>query len=102
MPSLNYQPQLPPYESVKLPAQILPEIESLASHVHDLWASKRIQEGWTYGAVQDGKTKQTPNLVPFPELPESEQAIDREVVLLILKLLYHHGYKIVKPETKEV
>ena len=63
---------------------------------HDVWSVGRIAEGWTYGALRDDKRKETPCLVPYNELPDSEKEYDRKTVLETLKLITKLGYKIEK------
>lgn len=82
--------------AVVLPADLLDLTEQIAKNVHDVWAVGRIAEGWTYGEKRDDQSKQTPCLVPYSDLPESEKAYDRNTALNTLKLVIALGYKIEK------
>ncbi|MBQ7434063.1 MAG: Ryanodine receptor Ryr [Lachnospiraceae bacterium] len=79
---------------VQLPDELLELTEQLAENVHDIWAVNRIAEGWTYGTVRDGGQMETPCLVPYQELPESEKEYDRNTALETLKLILKLGYEI--------
>lgn len=47
--------------------------ERLAENVHDLWATARVKDGWSYGLRGGDKLKTHPCLVRYAELPESEK-----------------------------
>ena len=85
-------------ENIELPKELLELTEQIAENVHEVWAAGRIAEGWTYGDVRDDAKKQTPCLVPYSELPESEKEYDRNTALETLKLIVALGYKIEKVE----
>lgn len=80
--------------SVKLPDELMELEEKIAENVHNVWAVGRMKEGWKYGAVQNDEAKETPNLVPYNELPESEKSFDRNTALETLKLIMYYGYEI--------
>ncbi len=79
---------------VRLSDELLALTEKIAENVHDVWASGRIAEGWTYGKKRDNEKKTTPLLIPYSELPESEKEYDRNTALETLKLIIKLGYKI--------
>lgn len=81
---------------VTLPAELISLSETIAENVHDVWAVGRIKEGWTYGPVKDLEKKETPQLVPYAELPEAEKAFDRNTAFETLKLITKLGFKIEK------
>ncbi len=68
--------------------------EKIAENVHDVWAQGRIREGWTYGSVRNDAKKETPCLVPYDELAESEKEYDRNTALETIKLIVKLGYEI--------
>ena len=72
--------------------------ERIAENVHEVWAAGRIREGWRYGAVRDDAKKETPCLIPYSELPESEKEYDRNTAMETLKLILSLGYRIEKCE----
>jgi len=84
--------------NVELPADLLELSEMIAKNVHEVWAQSRIEEGWTYGPVRDDAKRQTPCLVPYEDLPESEKAYDRNTAMETIKLIISLGYDVVKRE----
>lgn len=83
-------------DDITLTEDLLALTELIAANVHDVWATGRIKEGWSYGEVKDTEKKKTPCLVPYDELPESEKEYDRNTAIETLKLITKLGYKIVK------
>ena len=79
---------------VILPENLISLTEQIAEQVHDVWAKGRIADGWTYGEKRDDELKQTPCLVPYSELSETEKEYDRKTALETLKLIVKLGYKI--------
>lgn len=71
-------------------------MERLAENAHDIWAQKRINEGWQWGENRDDQKKKHPCLVPYDDLPESEKAYDREMAMQVLKMIIALGYEIKK------
>ena len=91
-----YTPQPVDTQEINLPDELLQLTEKIAANVHDVWAIGRIKQGWTYGEVRNDELKQTPCLLPYDELPDSEKAYDRNTALETLKLIVALGYKITK------
>lgn len=81
---------------VELTDDILELTELLAKSVHGRWAAQRLSEGWTYGPERNDTRKETPVLVPFEDLPESEKEYDRKTALETLKAIIALGYVIEK------
>ena len=93
---MNYHPKPIPSGHVKLPPELLELTEKLAENTHEIWASERLAQGWTYGPARDDKTKTHPCLVPYEALPESEREYDRKTALGALKAIMAFGYRIEK------
>ena len=91
-----YTPAPQDTSKVTLPQELLALAEAMAENVHEVWAERRIAEGWTYGPVRDDAKKQTPCLVPYDELPEEEKEYDRSTALETLKFIVSRGYEISK------
>ena len=72
--------------------------EAIAENAHDVWAVERQVQGWTYGPKRDDIKKQTPCMVPYSQLPDSEKKFDREMAMNTLKLVKKLGYDLVKRE----
>lgn len=81
---------------VVLSKDLLDLCEELAENTHEVWAKGRIAEGWTYGNSRNDEKKQTPCLVPYSDLSESEKEYDRNTALETLRLIQKLGYDIVK------
>lgn len=89
-----YNPKPIDTSDVKLSSELLELTEKIAENVHDVWAQLRINEGWSYGEKRDNDKKETPCLVPYADLPESEKEYDRNTALETLKLIISLGYEI--------
>ena len=76
--------------------------EAIAENAHEIWAENRQSEGWTYGPQRDDKLKQTPDMVPYSQLPEGEKEYDREMAMKTIKLLRKLGYDLIKREETEL
>ena len=91
-----YTPKPMNTDDVELSEELLKLTEKLAKNTHEVWASGRISEGWSYGEKRDDLNKKTPCLVPYEELPESEKEYDRNTALEALKFIVKLGYSISK------
>ena len=91
-----YTPKPIDTSSIKLSDDLEELKEQIAKNVHDVWALQRINEGWSYGEKKNSDLKQTPLLVPYEKLPESEKEYDRNTAYETLKLIIKLGYKIEK------
>ncbi len=91
-----YKPNPIDTTDVTLPSDLLELTEKIAENVHEVWAKNRMSEGWSYGEVRNDKTKETPCLVPYNELPEIEKDYDRNTALETIKLIIKLGYDIKK------
>lgn len=92
----NYIPQPIDTSGVQLPDELTPLIDQMAKNVHEIWAQKRISQGWSYGEERNDTLKMHPCLVPYEELPETEKEYDRDTALETLKLICKLGFKISK------
>ncbi|MBQ8540103.1 MAG: Ryanodine receptor Ryr [Clostridia bacterium] len=91
-----YEPKPIDTSDIILSDELLALTEKLAENTHDVWAVGRISQGWKYGEKRDDLKKETPCLVPYVELPESEKEYDRNTALETLKLIVKLGYSIEK------
>ena len=97
---MGYQPKPVGTSAVELPTELRDLTERLAQNAHDLWATQRIAEGWSYGAERDDRAKQHPNLVPYADLSDNEKEYDRLTALGTLKAILSFGYLIVPPHNE--
>ena len=96
----KYEPKPIDTSGVALPEDLLRLTEEIAENVHDVWAEGRIKEGWKYGEVKNSEKKETPLLIPYAYLQESEKEYDRRTALETVKLIIAKGYKIKKRRGK--
>jgi hypothetical protein len=91
-----YDPKPIDTSGVQLDKGILELTEQLAENAHEVWAQRRLAEGWRYGPQRDEDKKTHPSLVPYERLPESEKEYDRSTALETLKAMLAMGYRIEK------
>lgn len=89
-----YNPKLINLAHIELPEGYDELREAIAENAHDMWALERQSEGWTFGPKRDDTKLETPDMVPYSQLPESEKQYDRKMAEDTLKLLIALGYKI--------
>ena len=89
-----YHPKLINLAHIELPKGFDELREAIAENAHDIWALERQSEGWTFGPKRDDTKLETPDMVPYSQLPESEKQYDRKMAEDTLKLLIALGYKI--------
>lgn len=94
--SKPYSPQPINLDDVVLKDDITELREAIAENAHEIWAYNRMCEGWSYGPKRDDKLMQTPDMVPYTELPDQEKNYDRNMAMQTIKLVYKLGYDIVK------
>jgi tetratricopeptide (TPR) repeat protein len=94
---VEYCPKPIDTSRVALRAELGELVEKLASNNHELWAQRRLAEGWTWGPKRDDAARRTPCLIPYDELPESEKEYDRVMAREALKCVAALGGSIVVP-----
>jgi class 3 adenylate cyclase len=95
--AVTYRPDPIDTSDVELPASLGPLMEKLARNTHELWAQQRLEDGWTYGPDRNDRLLQHNCLVPYEQLPDSEQQYDRITSRETLKLILKLGYQILPP-----
>ena len=98
----TYTPKPIDLSDVELTEDLNELREAIAENAHEIWAENRQAEGWTYGPQRDDQLKQTPDMVPYSQLPESEKEYDREMAMKTIKLLKKLGYDLIKREETEL
>ena len=81
---------------VELPADLEALTELIARNVHEVWAQKKLQQGWSYGEVIDEDLKTHSSLVSYEQLSEQERSYDRDTAMKTIRLILKLGYKISK------
>ena len=101
MEKKEYIPHPVDTSGIELPEPLLELTEQIAENVHEVWSKGRMEAGWVYGPVRDDARKQTPCLVPYSMLPESEKEYDRNTALETIRLILKLGYSIRKEDRPE-
>jgi uncharacterized membrane protein len=70
------------------------EVLRLAKMEHERWRSERIDRGFVYGPVREGRFH--PDLVPWSELSSERREVDLEVVRAIPAILAGVGFQILR------
>lgn len=98
----NYKPHPIDISDVTLDDSLAELQEAIAENAHEIWADNRQKEGWTYGPNRNDKLKQTPDMIPYSDLPDSEKMYDRNMAMQTIKLVRKLGYDIVKREDSKL
>lgn len=98
----TYKPEPIDLSDVELTDDLDELREAIAENAHEIWAESRQAEGWTYGLERNDVLKQTPDMVPYSRLPESEKEYDRDMAMKTIKLLKKLGYDIIRREDTEL
>lgn len=94
----TYKPAPYDTDSIVLPDSLLALTETIARNTHEVWASKRMAEGWRYGERRDDAKRLHPNLVPYELLSEEDKEYDRATAMNAIRLMVSLGYAIVAPD----
>jgi len=92
----DYEPQPINLDDISLTDDLLELREAIAENAHDVWATARKKEGWTFGPERDDSNKKHPDLIPYSSLPDSEKEYDRLMAVDTIKLVKKLGFEIVK------
>jgi hypothetical protein len=93
---MAYEPKPIDTSMCKIPGEISELTEVLAKNTHEIWAARRMAEGWTHGSERNDHAKRHPGLVPYELLPDAEREYDRVTAMETLKLIMALGYRIEK------
>lgn len=91
-----YEPSPIDLDDVELSEDLSELQEAIAENAHEIWAKNRRDQGWSYGPERNDQKKETPDMIPYCNLPESEKLYDREMAMQTLKLVKKLGFEIVK------
>ena len=91
-----YEPSPISLDDVELSEDLSELQEAIAENAHEIWAKNRRDQGWSYGPERNDQKKETPDMIPYCNLPESEKLYDREMAMQTLKLVKKLGFEIVK------
>lgn len=91
-----YEPSPISLDDVILSDDLAELQEAIAENAHEIWAKARTDQGWTYGPERNDAKKETPDMIPYCNLPENEKLYDREMAMQTLKLVKKLGFEIKK------
>ena len=89
-----YEPYPIALDDVTLDEDLTELQEAIAENAHEIWAKARTEQGWSYGPERNDQKKETPDMVPYCNLPESEKLYDREMAMQTLKLVKKLGFEV--------
>lgn len=93
---MKYIPEPIDVSDIDLSTDLLDLTELLSRNTHENWAKARMHNGWSYGPHRNDEKKESPCLVPYEELPDSEKEYDRILTLNLLKAILKLGFTIRK------
>lgn len=91
-----YEPSPIGLDDVELSDDLTELQEAIAENAHEIWAKNRKDQGWSYGPERNDQKKETPDMIPYCNLPESEKLYDREMAMQTLKLVKKLGWELKK------
>ena len=91
-----YEPSPIGLDDVELSDDLAELQEAIAENAHEVWAKNRRDQGWSYGPERNDQKKETPDMIPYCNLPESEKLYDREMAINTIKLVKKLGWEIIK------
>lgn len=91
-----YEPSPIGLDDVELSEDLSELQEAIAENAHEIWAKNRRDQGWSYGPERNDQKKETPDMIPYCNLPESEKLYDREMAMQTLKLVKKLGWELNK------
>uniref|UniRef100_A0A0N5AR96 Ryanodine receptor n=1 Tax=Syphacia muris TaxID=451379 RepID=A0A0N5AR96_9BILA len=76
--------------------------EKLAENLHELWAMRKIELGWSLGEKRDERNRRHPCLTSFANLPATEKKYNINLAIDTMKTIDALGYHMIidKPPTR--
>ncbi|OZC09633.1 SPRY domain protein [Onchocerca flexuosa] len=93
-----FVPVLVDISNVVLPEFAMEIHEKLAENLHELWAMRKIELGWSYGEVRDEKTRRHPCLTSFQQLPQNEKTYNINLAIDTMKTIEALRYHMILDE----
>ncbi|CAI5451931.1 unnamed protein product [Caenorhabditis angaria] len=69
-----------------------------AENLHELWAMRKIELGWSYGETRSETNRRHPCLTTFERLPETEKKYNIALALSTMKTIEALGYHLITDE----
>ncbi|KAF0700965.1 Aste57867_8535 [Aphanomyces stellatus] len=79
-------------DDIELSPELNSLVELLAENTHDVWAKKRMEEGWVYGPKRNDDKKEHDGLVPYVYLTPEEKDMDRNTAVQTVKCILRCGF----------
>jgi|GEM_PF-1061341 len=95
---MSYRPKPLNVSHVILSPELRDLAEDIAKNTHELWSEARLKEGWVWGTERRDDKKETPCLVDYDQLPESEKEFDRITSTGAIKYIVAKGFNILPPK----
>jgi hypothetical protein len=76
------------------------QVEKLAEMEHGLWVIECLEDGWSFGELND-VNKTRPQLIAWSELPKEEKEKDYDTIKKLPQRLAKYGYEITPGEKKQ-
>ena len=95
---MDYRPQPIDTTQVQLDPSLIELTEYLARNTHEVWARRRMSQGWSYGPERDDARNRHPNLVPYEQLSEGDKQVDRDSSMETLRTILALGWRVEPPE----
>ncbi|XP_043461888.1 ryanodine receptor isoform X4 [Leptopilina heterotoma] len=89
-----YNPQPINTSSVVLNNDLNQIVQKFSEHYHDAWASRKLENGWTFGDAWSDANKTHPRLKPYNTLSDYERERYKEPVRESLKALLAIGWSV--------
>lgn len=93
---MAYSPEPLDTSRVHLNDQLSDLIDRLAKNNHEVWARRRIADGWRYGPARDDERREHPSLVAYEDLSDEEKAYDVVMASELVKTILALGFRIEK------
>lgn len=93
-PDGPYDPQPINTTQVQLNNDLQQIVQKFSEHYHDAWASRKLENGWTYGESWSDINKTHPRLKPYNMLNDYEKERYKEPVRESLKALLAIGWSV--------
>ncbi|KAL0274262.1 UNVERIFIED_CONTAM: hypothetical protein PYX00_006731 [Menopon gallinae] len=90
----SYTPQPINTSSIVLNNDLNQIVQKFSEHYHDAWASRKLENGWTYGESWSDTNKTHPRLKPYSTLNDYEKERYKEPVRESLKALMAIGWHV--------
>ncbi|XP_077528941.1 ryanodine receptor isoform X3 [Haemaphysalis longicornis] len=98
--SNGYKPAPLDLGAISLTAKMEELVDLLSENTHNVWAQERIQQGWTYGLVENQPTRRSPHLVPYKTVDDIIKKANRDTAGELVRTLLAYGY-VLEPPTAE-